>query len=76
MGGNQVKHTVRYQSDPCAEGTIEYRSQQIALLRMLGQTPDLHHCGMVPFQKLSMRYTGEAWIVEMESIQQIESGQS
>lgn len=72
MGGNQIKHIVRYQSANCTEGTIEYRAQQIALLRMLGQTPDLHHCGLRPFQKMNMRYTGEAWVIEMESVELME----
>lgn len=68
MDGNRVKVTVRIESDPCENGTIEGRRQQVDLIRQLGDNIELMNCGFSPFQRLTMRHTGEAWLIEMEAI--------
>lgn len=67
LGGGQARYTVKYESDPCEPGTMQARAVQIALLRTIGETPDLQLCGLIPFQKMSIRHTGECWLVELEA---------
>lgn len=68
MADNQVKVIVRLESDPCENGTLEGRRQQVELLKALTSNIELMNCGYSPFQKLTMRHTGEAWLIEMEAV--------
>jgi len=69
IGGEQCRVTVRLDSDPCEVGTIEGRKAQVDLLRALTENIELMNCGFKPFQKLSMKHTGENWSIEMEAVQ-------
>jgi len=68
MAGNQVKVTVKLESEPCELGSIEARKQQVELLRQLTANIELMNCGYSPFQKLTMKHTGELWLIEMEAV--------
>ena len=68
MDGNRIKVTVRIESEPCENGSVQGRQQQVQLLRQLSENIELMNCGFSPFQKLNMRHTGEVWLIEMEAI--------
>lgn len=67
LGGGEARYTLRYESEMCEPGTREARMEQIRILRALADNPELHNTGLIPFQKLSMRHTGECWIIELEA---------
>jgi hypothetical protein len=69
IGGGQCRVTVVITSDPCEIGTMEARRAQVGLLRALTDNIELLNCGFKPFQKFTMRHTGEVWLVEMEAVQ-------
>ena len=69
IGGGQCRVTVVITSEPCEQGTMAARQAQVALLRALTDNIELMNCGFLPFQKLTMRHTGEVWLVEMEAVQ-------
>lgn len=69
IGGGQCRVSVRIESEPCEIDTMEARRAQVALLRGLTDNIELLNCGFKPFQKLTMRHTGEVWLVEMEAVQ-------
>jgi hypothetical protein len=48
---------------------MQARMAQVALLRSLTDNVELLNCGFSPFQKLSMRHTGDVWLIEMEAVQ-------
>jgi len=66
MGGNQARYTVRLESELCEPG-IPANMERMRMLRTIADTPDLQMCGFYPFQKFSMRHTGEMWIIELEA---------
>lgn len=68
MDGNRTKVTVRLESEPCENGSIEGRRQQVEMIRQLSDNIELMNCGFSPFQRLVMRHTGEAWLIEMEAV--------
>lgn len=68
MGGNQARYSVRFESELCEPGTTQYRMEQMRLLRTLADSPELQMCGFYPFQKMSVRHTGEFWLIELEAI--------
>lgn len=47
---------------------MQARAAQISLLRTISDNPELQLCGLIPFQKMNVRHTGECWIVELEAI--------
>lgn len=67
MGGGQARYSVRYESEPCEPGSKESRMEQMRLLRTLAESPELQICGFFPFQKMSMRHTGDCWLIELEA---------
>ncbi len=67
MGGNQARYTVKFESELCEPG-VQMNTERVRMLRTLAETPELQMCGYYPFQKLSMRHTGEMWIIELEAI--------
>ena len=69
IGGGQCRVTVAISSDPREIGTMEARQAQVGILRALTDNIELLNCGFKPFQKLTMRHTGEVWLVEMEAVQ-------
>jgi len=69
IGGNQCRVMVRVESDPCEMGTQEARRLQVALLRAMTDNIELLNCGFLPFQKLTMKHTGDVWQIEMEAVQ-------
>ena len=68
MGGTQVRFTLKYESEPCEPGTILARQEQMRMLRTLADSPELQLCGFYPFQKMSVRHTGDCWLIELEAI--------
>lgn len=40
---------------------------QNQMLRALADQPELSKCGSCPFEKLSMRYQGTAWVIDLEA---------
>lgn len=68
MGGGQSKVIVRYESESCELGSSKARMEQMRLLKTLADTAELQNCGYWPFQKMSMKHTGEVWIIELEAI--------
>jgi len=69
IGGGQCRVTVSIASAPCEPGSMQARMAQVALLRSLTDNVELLNCGFSPFQKLSMRHTGDVWLIEMEAVQ-------
>lgn len=67
MGGNQARYSIRFESEVCEPG-IQANTERMRMLRTIADTPELQMCGYYPFQKLSMRHTGEMWIIELEAI--------
>ena len=67
LGGNETRVTVRYESERCEPGSLEARKEQIRLLRTLADSTELQNCGFHPFQKLTMKHTGESWLIELEA---------
>lgn len=68
LSGNEVKVTVKLESEHCEVGSLQARMQQVEMLRQLTSNPELMNCGYAPFQRLTMRHTGEAWVIEMEAV--------
>jgi hypothetical protein len=56
------------EGNPCAQGSLESRQQQLFLLQSLSGQPELLNCGMDPFQKLTMYHNGDRWLVELEAV--------
>lgn len=69
VGGGQCRVTVQISSEPCEIGTMAARQAQVALLRALTDNIELMNCGFKAFEKLTMRHTGEVWLIEMEAVQ-------
>ena len=67
MGGGQDRYTLRYESEACEPGSREARMEQMRMLRTIADTPELQICGFHPFQKMSMRHTGDCWVIELEA---------
>lgn len=70
LGGGQARFLQKYESENCEPGTIQARMEQISMLRTLADTPELHLCGLYPYQKFSMRHNGDCWIIELEAVGQ------
>lgn len=68
VGEGKKKSRVRLTSVPCAPGTVEARVEQYRLLRNVADLPDLTHCGLEPFEKLTMYHDGQAWVIEAEAV--------
>lgn len=69
VGGGQCRVTVSVTSEPCEAGSMKARMAQVALLRSLTDNVELLNCGFLPFEKLTMRHTGDVWLIEMEAVQ-------
>lgn len=67
LGGNDVRVTVRYESEYCEPGTPEARREQMRLLRTLADSTELQICGFHPFQKMTMKHNGTVWLMELEA---------
>jgi hypothetical protein len=67
LGEGHTKHKVRLESDPAPIHTPMHRFVQFMMLREISENPELTSCGLNSFQRLSMYYNGERWIVEVEA---------
>lgn len=67
LGEGHVKHKVKLESDPAPNHTPLHRFLQFGMLREIVDNPELANCGLASFQKLSMYYNGECWVMELEA---------
>lgn len=64
LGNGSVKSIARVYSLP----NSNRRQAQYELLRVLAENPDLSHCKLQPFQRLTIYHDGERWIAEAEVV--------
>jgi hypothetical protein len=70
LGGTAVRHRVILRDDPSSGDEIPMR--QHAFLQEWvtnGVFTGMFRCGPIPFQKLSMRHDGAAWVIDMEAVE-------
>lgn len=72
LGGLSTRHTVRYTSELCELGTVQYRFHQHEMLRQIAENTDLLKCGLQNFRKLTMFHDGERWVIDMEAVEELE----
>jgi hypothetical protein len=68
IGEDQETIVVRLESMSCDGTGLKSTIIRNSLMRQIADTPEITDCESVPFEVLTISYTGDAWVAEMKAV--------